>query len=159
MDKTKVVLVNPFHYYFEGRFKKRARYFEQPMGLAYVAGYLLKHNPGVDVEILCANELGYDLDEALEQVLKKDPHIVGVTAVTLNAVWAKEFCRKVKEARPDLLTVVGGPHPTALPEDFFPYADISVIGEGEQTMLELCEAIESGGELCALFRGQYAVLG
>jgi radical SAM superfamily enzyme YgiQ (UPF0313 family) len=44
----------------------------------------------------------------------------------------------------DILTVVGGPHSSALPERTlaeFPTIDVAATGEGENIMRDLCEAL------------------
>jgi anaerobic magnesium-protoporphyrin IX monomethyl ester cyclase len=51
----------------------------------------------------------------------------------------------VKEVDPTVLTVVGGPHVTAVPVEFLEEAkniDIAVIGEGEHTMLDIVKFSE-----------------
>ncbi len=53
---------------------------------------------------------------------------------------AANVAQKVKESLPDVTTVLGGPHISAVPEETFqkyPIFDIGVIGEGENTALEL----------------------
>jgi radical SAM superfamily enzyme YgiQ (UPF0313 family) len=45
------------------------------------------------------------------------------------------------------LLVAGGPQPTLNPTEFLRYFDVVVIGEGEQTMLDLQRAVEGKGDL------------
>jgi anaerobic magnesium-protoporphyrin IX monomethyl ester cyclase len=45
------------------------------------------------------------------------------------------------------LLVAGGPQPTADPKGFLDDFDVAVIGEGEQTIVELAEAFERGADL------------
>jgi len=55
----------------------------------------------------------------------------------------------IKEIRPDLPIVFGGPHPTILPEQTVshPLVDIVCIGEGEETSIELAKALQCGSSL------------
>lgn len=48
--------------------------------------------------------------------------------------------------------VVGGPHPTAVPDEVMeePSIDFLVRGEGEEALVELAEALETGGETTAI---------
>ena len=48
--------------------------------------------------------------------------------------------------------VVGGPHPTAVPDEVMaePAIDFLVRGEGEEALVELVEALETGGETTAI---------
>ena len=45
------------------------------------------------------------------------------------------------------LLVAGGPLPTSNPEDFLQFFDVVCIGEGEETMLELVQAVQNRDEL------------
>jgi len=45
------------------------------------------------------------------------------------------------------LLVTGGPQPTSSPEDFLQHFDVVVVGEGEETMLELVNEAENGSDL------------
>jgi len=115
------------------------------LGLAYVAAYLLRR--GHVVRVLDAKN-DVVTDEVLRQhVLEFQPELFGVTAMTHEIHAASMACAVVKRACPEIWTVIGGPHTSALPERTlteFPSVDIAVIGEGEVTMAELAEAKASG---------------
>jgi radical SAM superfamily enzyme YgiQ (UPF0313 family) len=56
----------------------------------------------------------------------------------------KQVLRRVKELFPDTITVVGGHHPSLMPEDCNEaFIDAVVIGEGEETLYEFVGACES----------------
>jgi radical SAM superfamily enzyme YgiQ (UPF0313 family) len=70
--------------------------------------------------------------------------MVGVTSATLTYKPALEIVKTAKEALPNCLLILGGPHVTVLDEQTLneaPEADIIVRGEGEQTMLELADLV------------------
>ncbi|MDD1748308.1 MAG: TIGR04013 family B12-binding domain/radical SAM domain-containing protein [Methanothrix sp.] len=50
----------------------------------------------------------------------------------------------------DAIYIAGGPHPSALPEEVLEHFDYVVIGEGEETLPELLQAIEEGQDLSAV---------
>jgi radical SAM superfamily enzyme YgiQ (UPF0313 family) len=53
----------------------------------------------------------------------------------------------VKEIDQDIVTIVGGPHVSALPARTlaeFPTFDLGVVGEGESTLADICAAIQRG---------------
>lgn len=63
---------------------------------------------------------------------------------------AKSIIQKVREANPDATIICGGEHVTAVPEFCLsdcPAVDICVLGEGEETITELLQALESGTSL------------
>jgi anaerobic magnesium-protoporphyrin IX monomethyl ester cyclase len=111
----------------------------QPLNLGYLAAYLMQHGHRVEiwdyeVEKLTAN--GF-----IERIAKTQPQIIGFSCMTPTIINGHKLAGLVKEKFPDILTLVGGPHSTALPERSlaeFPSFDVVVIGEGEETLLALC---------------------
>ena len=109
-----------------------------PYHLEILAGRLVGNH---DVHILDMR-IDEDLDTEISKFM---PNIVGCSCVTANSHLAKEILRKVKEFSPDMITVVGGHHPSLMPEDFNEVStDAVVIGEGEETLYEFVGACESG---------------
>jgi radical SAM superfamily enzyme YgiQ (UPF0313 family) len=59
------------------------------------------------------------------------------------------------QKNPDALTVAGGPHATALPEEVSRDFDVVVTGEGEIALLELAQAVRAGaGPLPRIVHGR-----
>jgi len=122
------------------------------LGLGYVAACLLKN--GHDVCIIDAKNEKLDPDAVVGRIREFAPALVGATAMTHEICHVGDLLAKVKQALPTCITVVGGPHTTALPEHTlqeFPDIDVAVCGEGEYTACELAEAISAN---CA--RGSWA---
>ncbi|NMB78511.1 MAG: TIGR04013 family B12-binding domain/radical SAM domain-containing protein [Methanomicrobiales archaeon] len=67
-----------------------------------------------------------------------------VTCYSLNSLNASHYRDEIAAA--DCLTIVGGPHATACPEEVAEFADYVVIGEGEFSLPRLLRDIASGGE-------------
>jgi anaerobic magnesium-protoporphyrin IX monomethyl ester cyclase len=115
-----------------------------PLGLAYLAGAL--EQAGVEVKILDYVVYPYRR-HALESVLKGfKPHVAGATAVSMTVDHARQVLSDVKTTDPEILTVMGGPHVTfCAQETLETFADLDavVIGEGEETFVELLRALES----------------
>ena len=78
--------------------------------------------------------------KTLEKEIKNfKPDYIGITVWTTfiaSAIHTAQYCRKVC---PSAIIIAGGPHVTLLPEDIkkIDVFDIGVIGEGEQTILEI----------------------
>jgi radical SAM superfamily enzyme YgiQ (UPF0313 family) len=85
------------------------------------------------------------IDEDLDTELSRfKPDVVGCSCVAANSRLVKQIFRRVKELAPDIITVVGGHHPSLMPEDCNEaFIDVVVIGEGEETLFELVVACES----------------
>jgi radical SAM superfamily enzyme YgiQ (UPF0313 family) len=115
------------------------------LGLGYVAACLLRE--GHNVRIIDAKTENLGLSAVVERVREFTPDLVGVTAMTHEITCAGRICEAVKQMRPETVTMVGGPHSTALPTDTlaeFPAIDVAVRGEGELTACELANAIAGG---------------
>lgn len=85
-----------------------------------------------------------EVEYVLETV---QPHIVGITALSVQFGSAAKIARIVKSWRPDCPVVFGGHHVTYMPLDSLrrvPHFDVGVLGEGEETFLELCRAYAAG---------------
>jgi len=118
-----------------------------PLGIAYIAAVLEEN--GIDVKIIDSSAIEMSWEELEKEIPKYSPDIIAVTAVTPTIDQALRTARIAKKTFPGAYVVMGGYHPTftyneLLKNDF---VDIVVCGEGEYTMLELAEAIESGSDL------------
>ncbi|MFO7667313.1 MAG: radical SAM protein [Desulfobacterales bacterium] len=118
-----------------------------PLGLAYIAAALERE--GAEVKILDLVVFPYS-KLLLESVIKNfAPRIVGTTAVTMTFDNAMDVIKDVKSIDTSILTVMGGPHVTFCAEETlaaYPEIDFVVLGEGEETVVELARAIESGSD-------------
>ena len=147
MIKMKVTFINP------PQTKSKYKFLgviAPPMGIAYMAAVLEENN--IDVDVLDAGALDLEMDEVKEEIKKRKPDIVSITALTPTFYKACETAEAVKEALPDCTLVMGGYHPTfeyesALDNDA---VDIVIIGEGELTILQLTQALEKGEPLSSV---------
>lgn len=120
-----------------------------PIGIASIAAAaeVAKH----DVTIIDGDALKLSVDETIERVVTLNPAVVGSTLMTATMDLTSIFYRKLKEVLPNVLVVVGGPHVSALPEQTLSETheiDICVIGEGDDTIIEIMEAL-SGAKFFA----------
>jgi anaerobic magnesium-protoporphyrin IX monomethyl ester cyclase len=132
-------------------------------GLAYLAGYLRQYD-GYDIEIIDAKLERLNFQQVKDRVSKFNPSIIGLTAFTNEIKPAAYQAALIKQSFPQIISIIGGVHVTALPEQTmleFPSFDIGVIGEGEQTLFELCEAIQKGRILSEIpgivFRSDFSI--
>jgi B12-binding domain/radical SAM domain protein len=75
---------------------------------------------------------------------KPEPGIMLYSFATAQAEEIYSEVSKAREANVDAIFIAGGPHPSALPEKVLEHFDFVVIGEGEETLPELIEAIQGG---------------
>ena len=115
-----------------------------PLGLAYVAAALEKS--GFSVQIYDNYLLERQIDEVKAEIRRRQPQIVGITCSSLTYARCIETAKAAKEACPSCKVVVGGPHPSYMPETMLRHQDIDyvVLGEGEQAMVNLARSILNG---------------
>ena len=129
-----------------------------PLGLAYVAAGLQK--AGFDVGVIDAigeaptriethgdfRHVGLGTADIIRRI-DPDTNVVGISLM-FSFLWpsTRTLIRAIREARPDVILVGGGEHFTGLAEYSMQQApvDFIVMGEGEETVVELMEALAEG---------------
>lgn len=113
-----------------------------PLSLLYVGTALRK--AGFEVKII--NILPNKIDAKIKGILELNPLFVGFTVFTgIHTAVAAQISNKLKGISPSTTIVWGGIHPSLIPrqcleEDF---VDIVVIGEGEETAVELSISLKN----------------
>ena len=110
----------------------------EPLGLAYIAGYLESQN--FSVRIIDAAAECLSAETVAENIANAGDSIVGISLLTTTFNAVSSLVREVRRRNPSIIIVLGGPHASALPErtlQEIPEADIVGVGEGELTMAEI----------------------
>jgi len=121
--------------------------YTPPLGIAYIASVLERE--GASVRIIDAPIMGLRHRDIVKIVERDKPLLVGATCTTPSYYSAAQVLRGVKSVDEDITTVIGGPHVSFTPVETLrenPQIDYVVIGEGENTALELYKCISEGGE-------------
>jgi len=135
----KVLLINPPWVIGENKnlWKEVASCWPS-LGLGYIAAVL--ERAGHQVHYLDCSAMHYTVKD-MEQVLQNYAAMdyVGITATTPLINNALTIAGLAKKLFPDVKTVLGGVHPSVMPEAVLAHPDVDcvVIDEGEVTMLEL----------------------
>jgi radical SAM superfamily enzyme YgiQ (UPF0313 family) len=162
-SETRILLINPPYHIF---FNRGATFTS--LGLLYIAAVLREN--GFEVKVYDANlrkgdpllvrkkinprELlaiyrknlpnpNFYIWEKIRRLIRKfSPNVIGISIVTCAYNSALNVAKIAKEIDKDIIILVGGPHPTALPTEVLkePYFDIVVRGEGEYTTLKLLKS-------------------
>lgn len=160
----KILLVDPPFYHFIGYYN---RYF--PLGLSYLAAVLRKEGHEVLIYDADCNENPSKMDftrleedyplyldalkddshpiwqEIREKISNFKPDIVGISVWTTFAASAFKIASICKQCDENLPVVMGGPHISIKYEEVLKICsdvDFLLRGEGEETFLELIEAID-----------------
>lgn len=118
---------------------------EPSFGLLCLAA--VARQAGVTVKVIEASALGLDAASTLREITGFSPDCVGFTSTTSEIVQISELAMRVKDLIPGVLTIIGGCHVTAVPEETlaaFPALDLAVLGEGEATLAEIIRRLNAG---------------
>lgn len=114
-----------------------------PTSLGALAGFL-RHS-GVDSFKIIDEQIDFLDDDKLRRVISglNKPRIVGISVLTINSSRAYRIADEIKRIDPGVFVVLGGIHPTVLPEEALSHKSVDVVvrGEGEHTFLELIRLI------------------
>ncbi len=119
-----------------------------PLGLMYIAAVLEKAGHTIQF---------YDADpeyhqKIIEEIKAFGPDLIGLGFLTVGYQRALHLMQKLKKELPDVTYCCGGVHPTVKPvetlDDFG--ADFIVVGEGEDTIVEVCEKLEKEQNLAGV---------
>ena len=122
-----------------------------PLGLGYLAAVAERAGHQVKIIDCQAEKLNYDTFR--ERILQTPSDFIGATATTLLYKSAMQILTIAKEAQPSAITAIGGSHGTFWDENTlrdFPAIDLIVRGEGEETLVDLAEKLESHQNLTGI---------
>ncbi len=133
-----ILLINP---------KENSGFFEKmpPMGLAYIAANLEKHNFSVkiiDFE-LEKKDLSYWLS-------KSEPQFLGISGTTHTRFESFRLAKEAKAFNREIITIYGGVHATFTAFETLRHIkdiDFVVQGEGEDTLLELIDTLKKAKDI------------
>jgi radical SAM superfamily enzyme YgiQ (UPF0313 family) len=134
-------------------------YYEFPLGLAYISASLKA--AGHEVRCLNLNHAeAWPSDAVAQAVGEFDPDVCGTGTLSPHFPQAKLVLDAARQAKPSIVNVVGGGVFSGDPELMSRVLDVDfgVIGEGEQAIVDLAEALEKGTDPAAVsgiaFRGK-----
>jgi len=117
----------------------------EPMGLINLAAWLDQHGHKSTIHD-CYAFPGQD-EKIYNYLIKEQPDYIGFTSTTSSFLDGVRIAQKCKQVSPKAKIIFGGVHISALLEKLlhdFPVIDYGVVGEGEETLLELMENDGSG---------------
>ena len=103
---------------------------DPPLGLAYIASYARKYGNFDNIIIV-------DKEDQMKRLRREKPDVIGISVMTHEFPSAKILAGQLRQEF-GVPLIIGGHHIALMPQHFTnSNFDIAVIGEGEQTMLEL----------------------
>ena len=138
--------------------------YQQPINLGYLAAAVI--GAGFEAEIWDYGMEEFGERRFVERIRSADPQVVGFHCKTFNIIQGHSLALALKKSFPEVITVVGGPHSSAIPIETlneFRHFDAVAVGEGEETVIEICRKIALGHSIenvkgLAVRKGDAAVL-
>src|SRR4030043_139495 len=102
-------------------------------------------------------ERGYEVKAFIEDVAEPDwsfiesSDLVCLSTITSTAIKAYRMAKRLNGE--EIRVIIGGTHPTFLPDEALEYADFVIRGEGEHSLVELLEYLEKGTPALSGIRG------
>ncbi|MDT7041843.1 B12-binding domain-containing radical SAM protein [Candidatus Nitronereus thalassa] len=111
-------------------------------------GYLEEMNMFDQYLADVTNEQHPVYQEVVSTVVDYQPDFIGMSVRTAKFFIAKTVIHLIRQALPKVIIVVGGPHATANPDHVLERteADFVARGEGEDTIVELIQALNRGNQ-------------
>ncbi|NQT22613.1 MAG: cobalamin B12-binding domain-containing protein, partial [Candidatus Omnitrophica bacterium] len=143
--KIDIVLVNPpFSLRENFGLLDFAGQYGSPLNLLYLASSLEKSNINTKVIDLSYDE--GDMKKCAEYIASINSDFVGVAVhFTFLVNKALKLISMIKSIKPEITTIVGGVHFTALPEETMNKCqaiDVGILGEGEEAIVEVIRSFK-----------------
>jgi len=133
-------------YVFWDRSMDRLRQGEETIpGMGVLMLAAVARQRGYDVHLIDAKAQGTPLDEVSSRIAALRPDYLGLSATTISVNNAARIAARVRALVPEVVTILGGAHVSAIPErtlEAFPEIDFGIVGEGEISLFELLDRLE-----------------
>jgi radical SAM superfamily enzyme YgiQ (UPF0313 family) len=131
----KVLLLKPYN---------RSDHIQPSLGLGYLATAIRdKH----EVTILDGIKRGMTIKKLKEYLADYQPDVFGCQCYTFDLDYVTKAMTVVKRQDPKVITIIGGPHPSALPHETMSRLgdslDFAMVGEAEKGLPMLLEVLSS----------------
>jgi radical SAM superfamily enzyme YgiQ (UPF0313 family) len=115
------------------------------MGILVLAA--VARQRGYRVHLIDAKRAGGSVEDVSRQVAALKPDYLGISATTISVTNGARIAERVKQLCANVVSILGGAHVSAIPErtlDAFPSFDYGIAGEGEVSLFDLLDRLESG---------------
>lgn len=123
-------------------------FYQFPLGLGYISAVLKQHDH--DVFCLNSNKSDAPISQLVHQTVRSfSPDICATGAISPYLPQIQKIFRAARAAKPEIFNVAGGGLLSSDPEAALRLIDVDagVIGEGEETILDLCQNLTDHGDL------------
>ena len=121
-----------------------AKYIHSNLAIRYLKKYCEAQIEGINIAEFSIND---NINNILKQLYNSGADIYGFSCYIWNISLMRSICSSLKKAKPDAVIILGGPEVSydsaSLLRDN-PFIDYVVVGEGEETLLDLLGCITNG---------------
>jgi len=114
------------------------------LGLGYLANAIKQNH---SVKILDCMKEDCQIQDYIKYLKDYKPDVVGIQCYTYDIYIVADYLKATKQVLPDAITIIGGPHPTAMPEQSMKFfgdtLDYAFRAEAEEGLPELLALIET----------------
>jgi radical SAM superfamily enzyme YgiQ (UPF0313 family) len=98
-----------------------------------------------------------DTHNVIQAIRDQQPDVIAFGALTSTYQWMLEVARQAKEINPNIKTVFGGVHPSAVPHLVIarPQVDYVVVGEGDEAFPSILKAVAKGDFSTPIFNTRF----
>ncbi len=147
----KVLLINPPSENLIGtnlpEMLEKARGHSPPLGIMYIASMLEKKGHKVEILDCQVEEFGHK--EVEDEIRRRKPDLVGISAMTFTLIDAILIAKTVKRIDPGIKVAVGGSHVNIYPNETIKLEEVDyvVLGEAEFLFTEMVDNIDKPEKL------------
>ncbi len=118
-----------------------------PVGLGYIASAISRSRHELEIVDMDAHRMSYD--ELQEKIRHLEFDVVGLGCIVTGYKIVKTISEIVKKVNKDALVIAGNSVASSIPEILLnnTQVDIAVIGEGDQTIVELLDFLDQGDDI------------
>lgn len=145
-----VVFCEPPYLFWDRRMDALRQGEETIPGLGVLQLAALARTRGYRVHLIDAKRTGTRIEQVSREIAALRPHYLGLSATTISVTNAARIAARVKDLVPNVVSILGGAHVSAIPErtlEAFPSIDFGIIGEGEHSLFDLLGRLEQNASL------------
>jgi anaerobic magnesium-protoporphyrin IX monomethyl ester cyclase len=130
-----------------------------PAGILYIAAVLKRSGYQIDFRDYCIRSYEELNPLSILSYLQDSANVIGISCMSDSLPFVVCALRELKAKQPEKTVILGGAGPSGVADKIlerFPFIDIVVVGEGEQTIVEVMECLTKGDKSdLRLVRGIY----
>ena len=119
----------------------------EPLGIGYMSSAVARGGHRSKMVLTSPKRMEAAVEQTLRAIDENQADILAQSIIFGSHGYAADLSRRVQQARPKVISVLGGPAATFTPELIDRGFDVICRYEGEASFLEFCNALQNGGDV------------